>query len=273
MNSFFINCLDLTHYLSVHTTDNLISNKATFLGDPNFPQVATNQTKGAQIRLYESLYKQYSTLEFSKAYDRPIAIAGLEQRLIRAFGKQGGYGIFERYFGRTLLWQRDPKMGDQPMKAIEFPPQQQYRVPTWSWMGYEGGITFMDLPFSGVQWGDDSQVRSPWATINTSSSHWHTGDSEGRIHLTARVRDFDLGLAEKEIAFDKVIAPRDRAMKCVVIGSQKSEVAPDVETRKHYVLIVAPKHGDAETYERLGVGSLCGSWIALDVRGLEVHVS
>lgn len=131
----------------------------------------------------------------------------------------------------------------------------------------------MDLPFSSVQWEDSSQVRSPWAANNTSSSHWHTGDSEGRIHLTARVRDFDLGLAEKVIAFDKVIAPRDRAMKCVVIGSQKSEVAPDVKNRKHYVLIVAPKHGDAETYERLGVGSLCGSWIALDVRGLKVHVS
>lgn len=62
-------------------------------------------------------------------------------------------------------------------------------------------------------------------------------------------------------------------MKCVVIGSQKSEVAPDVKTRKHYVLIVAPKYGDAEIYERLGVGSLCGSWIALDVRGLKVLVS
>lgn len=76
-------------------------------------------------------------------------------------------------------------------------------------MGYEGDDTFMDLPFSGVLWEDQSQVRYPWAANNISSSHWHTGDSDGRIHLTVRVKDFDLGLAEKEIAFDKVVAPRD----------------------------------------------------------------
>lgn len=81
----------------------LDSNKAAFLSDPVSPKVATNSTKGSQIRLYESLYRQYSTLQFTKAYDRPIAIAGLEQRLIRAFGKPGGFGVFNRYFRRSLL--------------------------------------------------------------------------------------------------------------------------------------------------------------------------
>ncbi|KAK7423846.1 hypothetical protein QQZ08_008890 [Neonectria magnoliae] len=254
------------------TLTKMTNNKAAFLGDPDFPRVATNSTKGGQIRLYESLYKQYSTLQFTKAYDRPIAIAGLEQRLIRAFGEQGGYGIFERYFGRSLLWQRDTGMDQKPMKEIEFPSQRQYRMPSWSWMAYEGGITFMDLPFSGVQWEDEDQIRSPWTANDTSSSSWHTGDSDTRIYLAGRARDFDVALADKEIVYDKLVAPAGRAMKCVVIGSQKSEVAPNVATRKHYVLVVAAKPGSDEIHERVGVGSLCGSWICLDGPCLRVHI-
>src|SRR5215469_7798924 len=117
-----------THHLDVSLTDYSISNKAAFLGDPNFPNIATNSTNGGRIRLYESLYKQYSRLQFSRDYDRPIAIAGLEQRLIRAFDTQGGYGVFERYFGRSLLWQRDSDVAR--MEKIDFPGEQQFRMPT-----------------------------------------------------------------------------------------------------------------------------------------------
>ncbi|KPM36558.1 hypothetical protein AK830_g10019 [Neonectria ditissima] len=254
------------------TLSRMTNNKAAFLGDPDFPQVATNSTKGGQIRLYESLYKQYSTLQFTKAYDRPIAIAGLEQRLIRAFGRQGGYGIFERYFGRSLLWQQDVDSDPQPMKEIAFPPQQEYRVPSWSWMAYEGGVTFMDLPFSGVQWEDEGQLRSPWMANSSSSSTWHTGDSDARIYLTGRARGFDVAAAEGRVVYDKLDAPRGRAVKCVVVGSQKAEVAPDVATRTHYVLVVAPRPGNEEMHERVGVGALLGSWISLAGPCLKVHI-
>ncbi|KAH6981725.1 hypothetical protein BKA56DRAFT_632063 [Ilyonectria sp. MPI-CAGE-AT-0026] len=249
------------------TLTKMRNNKAAFLGDPAFPKIATNSTKGGQIRLYESLYRQYSTLQFTNAYDRPIAIAGLEQRLIRAFGKPGGFGIFERYFGRSLLWQRD----SNPMKDIQF-PSQQYRQPTWSWMAYEGGITFMDVPFDGVQW-DDSQILSPWSRSSTSSSSWHTGDSKSRI-LEGTAREINLAQALKHIVFDKMIPHHDGALRCIVVGSQKPEIAPNVATRKHYVLVITKRFdiADYTTYERVGVGTLLGSWIALDGLGSNVMV-
>ncbi|KAJ3578871.1 hypothetical protein NPX13_g1697 [Xylaria arbuscula] len=124
------------------------NNQAALLGDSKFPKVATDSSKGGRIRLYELLYKQYSRLQFTRIYDRPLAIAGLEQRLIRAFDTQGGYGVFTRYFGRGLLWQRDVTMAPQVMKPIQFPKSQKYQVPSWSWMAYEGAISFMDLPLT-----------------------------------------------------------------------------------------------------------------------------
>ncbi|KAI3392588.1 hypothetical protein diail_5462, partial [Diaporthe ilicicola] len=48
-----------------------------------------------KIRVYEDLYRQYTRLEFTRNTDRPIAIAGLEKRLIRDLKAQGGLGVFK----------------------------------------------------------------------------------------------------------------------------------------------------------------------------------
>ncbi|KAJ9148868.1 hypothetical protein NKR23_g4690 [Pleurostoma richardsiae] len=125
---------------------------ASFLGDPNFPQViALSSSRGEKIRLYEDLYKQYSRLEFSWLADRAVAIAGLEKRLIRDFNN-GGYGVFDDGRGllhRSLLWRRGV---DQPsLSRIVFPLGRR-SAPTWSWMGYNGGIDYFsddDLPLGG----------------------------------------------------------------------------------------------------------------------------
>lgn len=259
------------------TLTKMRNDQAAFLGDPNFPNVATNSTKGGQIRLYEHLYKQYSTLQFTRAYDRPIAIAGLEQRLIGAFNKQGGYGVFERYFGRSLLWQRDTSIENIAMKDIQFPSNKDIKVPTWSWMAYEGGISFMDIPFDGVLWTEDEGeegIRSPWTQNDASGSTWHTGNSDERIDLICRVRDFEVDLAKHKVIYDKLVRPRGRIVKCVVIGRKKSKAPTDLAEQEHYILVVSPKV-DSECkgiYERVGVGSLPGSWIVMDGPGLKVHV-
>ena len=83
----------------------------SFPGDANFPWYGLHHQKGGDIAFYESLYEQYSLLSFTHLEDRPVAIAGLEQRLISALQQKGGakhgcYGIFGQYWGRGLLWQR-----------------------------------------------------------------------------------------------------------------------------------------------------------------------
>lgn len=245
-------------------------------------------TKGARIRVYESLYKTYSRLEFSKAIDRPIAIAGLEQRLVAAFKTHGGYGVFDGdFFGRSLLWKRDSEEG---MKKIDFTAgriiksataAKNYRVPTWSWMAYEGAIAFLDIPFRGVEWlyKGDKGIRSPWAPDTTpknpssTSASWHTGNTDEKTNLTAWASNFSES-AKGKIIFDDGPAPptfsrkKEKSVKCVIVGRQKvkevDQPGLDLSNLEHYVLVVvaSPKEGRHDTYERIGVGSLPGSWIA-----------
>ncbi|KAK4222696.1 heterokaryon incompatibility protein-domain-containing protein [Podospora fimiseda] len=270
------------------TLTRMTNNQAAFLGDPNFPQLALTSTKGAQIRVYESLYKTYSRLEFSKPSDRPIAIAGLEQRLVAAFNTHGGYGVFDGdFFGRSLLWKRD---SDDGMKKIDFsagqmiemPARKSYRVPSWSWMAYEGPITFMDIPFRGVEWHyrGENGIRSPWTpstgSKNTSSTggSWHTGNSEEKTNLTAWVTDFSVSFdkAKSRICFDQGPTPsytrkQESKLRCVVVGRQKASAAEqagqDTIDLELYVLAVmaSPKEGRYDRYERVGVAAIPGSWI------------
>ncbi|KAF4994555.1 hypothetical protein FDECE_13078 [Fusarium decemcellulare] len=265
------------------TLTKMTNNKAAFLGDPNFPEVATISSRGAKIRLYESLYQQYSRLSFTKACDRPIAIAGLEQRLVSAFETHGGYGVFEgRFFGRSLLWKRDEAVTAE-MKNIDFPKCQKYLVPTWSWMAYEGAITFMDIPFSEVEWEHerivDPGIRSPWTprTSSSSSYSWHTGNSTERVDLTAHARELaNLDLAEKEIIYDQGSRPPgDRDVRCVIVGRRRAgSKEAEIVNLDHYVLIVASReeYGGDGVYERVGVGSLLGSQIVWDRGGIRVSI-
>ncbi|KAI1421302.1 heterokaryon incompatibility protein-domain-containing protein [Xylaria sp. FL1777] len=261
------------------TMTRMRNNQAALLGDPKFPKVATDSSKGGRIRLYEHLYKQYSSLQFTRIHDRPLAIAGLEQRLIRAFDTQGGYGVFTRYFGRGLLWQRDVASAPAGMKPIKFPKSQKYQVPSWSWMAYEGAITFMDLPFGEISW-EDKEIHSPWSTrtpfltsssrsINSSNTTWYTTSTKERIDLTVIARDFSASL-DTHIIYDSGEAPKNRVVKCVIVGRRKTKVRIDDE-QIHYVLVVAQK-GGAGIYERIGVGSLPGSSITLEGAGLLAQV-
>ncbi|KAI0872387.1 heterokaryon incompatibility protein-domain-containing protein [Hypoxylon argillaceum] len=256
--------------------------QAALLGDPKFPGVATNSSKGGRIYLYELLYKQYSRLQFTRIIDRPLAIAGIEQRLIRAFNSQGGYGVFTHFFGRGLLWQRDVKSPSQTMKPIRFPESQRYQVPSWSWMAYEGAIDFMELPFGGIEW-EKEEIYSPWShpspilpSVSRESiipnTSWHTAETNGRNDLKAVARDFS-ALAHPDIVYDKGERPENRIVKCVIVGRKKM-ITGLKSDRIHYVLVVARKQDaiSQATYERVGVGALPEKLITIRGPGLRVQV-
>lgn len=240
--------------------------------------MAIGSTKGTRIRFYEELYEGYSRLDFTKAYDRPIAIAGLEQRLVTAFETHGGYGVFQgEFFGRSLLWVRDARFTDK-LKKIDFPSSQKYAVPTWSWMAYQGAITFMNLPFDEVDWeeGRDA-IKSPWTWSDSSSSSttWHTGNSNENIDLTAYARDLvSPGSAEKGIVYDQGrTGLADGRLKCVVVGKEKvRDEKTDVALLRHYyVLVVVPRRGLEIGYERVGAACLPGTCITWD-REVKVRI-
>lgn len=231
------------------------SKQAAFLGDSDFPRMAGRDTKGSQIRLFESLYEQYSRLHFTNDHDKPIAIAGLERRLCAAFHTDGGFGVFDIYLGRSLLWQR-ATADVESLTKITFPCGQEH-VPSWSWMAYHGGIKFLDPPFAGIEW-TSGEYRSPWKMVSVTKSR---NALSVRDHSTSTLgviaRDFSSkpdgsDSAQSEMVWDGAIAMHCD-FKCVVIGKLRAEA--DRPTQKHYVLILKQSdHGD--TFERVGVGCL-----------------
>jgi hypothetical protein len=256
-----------------------ISKLASFIGDPNFPEVAIQSSRGGKIRLYQDLYIQYSRLKFTRIGDRPIAIAGLEKRLIHDFNTYGGFGVFDDGRGllhRSLLWHRGSD--ETTLDRIAFSADREMMVPTWSWMAYKGGIDYLDLPFDGVEW-EEQEIRSPWTP--GLRGVWHTGDQAGIMELSAMARDFDFtGTTgpESKIIYD--ISSRSngpsRPVKCVVVGRLKNGAGQNKRNRMYYVLLVVTKATQVarggQVCERVGVGHVLGQWIKLDQPGTLVKI-
>lgn len=130
---------------------------------------------GGQIRLYRDLYMQYSRLAFTQSQGRPVAIAGLEQRLITSFGVQRGGGgsassrtaESPEICGAVLLWHRAADVDS--LEPISFRGHRGLAAgatgpPAWSWMAYEGGFEYLDLPFGQVGWEkDDILAAGTWS--------------------------------------------------------------------------------------------------------------
>lgn len=272
------------------TTDkNDDSKQASFLGDANFPQVAQKDSKGARIRLFQILYQQYSRLGFSISTDRPVAIAGLETRLIDAFDTSGGFGLFERYLGRSLLWTRVTSENARLTK-IPFGPAQTNPVPSWSWMAYEGAISFLYLPFGKIDWTMDVDFPSPveFRSPNHSTGGTPSRTSRGRMssnrngrrtELRVVARPFDMVAAAPRasnflsgIVWDDPTAPHDpNQLRCVVIGRLKSESdTPADPAQKHWVLIVHEL--SSGLYERVGAGFLPKDAISQGAREMDSSV-
>lgn len=225
------------------------------MGDPQFPQVAKEETDEIQIRLWRWLYEHYSHLDLSNDYDRPLAIAGLERRLCRAFETDGGFGLFTRWLQYGLLWHRD---GVQSLDKIRMPHGRK-PVPSWSWMAYRGSIRFLDLPFDEVEW-TESEYRSPFdlTTSNTGRNARSVRDGATSV-FQVKARSFDLKpMDESEtrptIIWDGREVP-DGTLKCVVIGKLRVEEDMELPTQMHYVLILR-QADQLDTFERVGVACL-----------------
>ncbi|PVH75774.1 HET-domain-containing protein [Cadophora sp. DSE1049] len=226
------------------TLTKMKNRKASFLGDANFPHSVNDYVKGLKIQLYQDLYVRYSNLALSFNTDRPIAIKGLETRLIRTFETVGSYGIFDLYLHRGLLWQRS---GDALKRITSFRGQC---VPSWSWMAYDGGIRYMDVPLGKASWAEE--ITSPFKARSTNSPD--NGDERG---LEARVWDIvDVEPQSPQLIMDEPGRTFDWPLKCVIVGTNKK--SKQNEHQVHYTMIVSFFIGEngVGVYERVGVGFL-----------------
>jgi len=226
---------------------------AAFLGDPCFPQILENAKQGERIQRYQDLYRRYSRLGLTNDCDRPLAIDGLQSRILTTLGISGGFGIFdegERKKGmlrRSLLWIRGKDT--ECLKKIVFPRDRAISVvPSWSWMAYTGGIDYLSDPdeFGGIEW---EVLQSPWWSapisggLSPGSPHGHSNlglgvvqspgqlpraNSElqgGNIALVAKATQYDLSCLspdEKgELIWDTPGQSEQPETLCVVLGRVK----------------------------------------------------
>ncbi|KAH7095139.1 heterokaryon incompatibility protein-domain-containing protein [Paraphoma chrysanthemicola] len=266
------------------TLSRMHNNMADFLGDPNFPDKAMRvPSRALKIEYFQGLYKQYSRLSFTRWQDRPIAIAGLEKRLQRAFSTKGRYGIFDDgnradggLFHRSLLWRREWKVVEEkdgePLEAISFPAQSNMHVPTWSWMAYKGGIDYTDPPYNSATW-ETRELIPPW-----TQGGYHDPEANEDVAIAAVARDFDLkGHDPKEvkIAYDTENTTEGQRVQCVIVA--RSNDTRSDQDRRYYVLLVIPTKdkpddGKGAKYKRVGAGFMLGKYIKLDTDGTEVRI-
>lgn len=250
---------------------------ADFLGDPSFPDKAMRvKSRALKIEYFQGLYKQYSRLAFTRYVDRPIAIAGLEKRLQRAFGTRGRYGVFDDgnkpdngLFHRSLLWQRE--QDGHPLEAIEFPEERKMHVPSWSWMAYKGGIDYTDPPYQSATW-ETRELIPPW----TRGQYADPDTVDEDVALKAVARDFSLAgrkQDEVKVAYDTEKSSEGKKVQCVIVA--RSVEGSDSEKR-FYVLLVIPTGEETEEgvkkYKRVGAGFMLGKYIVLDRPGVEVRI-
>jgi hypothetical protein len=270
------------------------SKLASFLGDPRFPEIILKGNRGEQIRWYQELYAQYSRLGLSHPEDRPIAIQGLESRLISTFSSEdgsafrGGYGVLfdgpsGGLFHRSLLWRRGH---DTPsLERINFDDARETPPPSWSWMAYKGGIDFIPVPGNTVTW-EVERLASPWSGRRRGQSNTARVDAVSRGVLVARAYEYRVELtragAASTIIPDSPRASVDSEVRCVLVGTEKHQPEEGSKERTCYVLIVRPDsvhwrrktvgYPDYRVYKRIGAGSIPERCISLGDEGENILI-
>jgi hypothetical protein len=210
-----------------------------FLGDPNFPQIIGRARQGAKIIHYQNLFEQYSGLEFTRPFDRAVAIDGLQSRILSALRASGGYGIIDEgeqpgLLRRSLLWHRSSQTPS--LKRIMFLPCHVIsKVPSWSWMAYTGVIEYLKPNFSRVEW---APMQSPWfpprlTTTGTHAENYHHPIDPALV-ATAYTFDTSRMSGEPWLRLDEPTEPSssgssfrkepvgaDDGILCVVLGTKK----------------------------------------------------
>ncbi|RSL49704.1 hypothetical protein CEP54_012298 [Fusarium duplospermum] len=244
------------------TMTKMNNRKASFLGDANFPHSAEKYVKGLKIEFFQDLYVRYSKLALSFAFDRPIAIKGLENRLLSTFNTTGGYGVLDRYFHRSLLWKR----GGDTLRRITNTRSEP--VPSWSWMAYDGAIDYVSAPGGKVSWFNN--IKSPFSQAPSESSH----HEDEPLALKAPVRSIINDPPDESIFLDEPARALTQPMECIVLGSINPGSSGNLQ--RHWVILVQRISNDdgpgGGVYERVGVAVLEGRHIDFRDEAREIRI-
>jgi hypothetical protein len=242
----------LVRAVGIREANRAVSQSAALLGDPEFPKILDPAKYGERILRFQELYRQYSRLDLSSDYDRPTAIGGLQQRLLRTMGVQGGFGVFydpnkSSLLHRSLLWRRGADT--ESLEKIAFPSDRE-RVPSWSWMSVSGGIDYFTLKWRHYDW---QAIQSPWSNSSGRTPNGFDGQLQSLCRSNAKAD-------EDNIVFDNATYSEFPDAMAIVLGIEK--VYESMEDKKHYILVVRSKAVSSadgiKLYERIGAGHIPG---------------
>ena len=143
--------------------------------------------------------------------------------------------------------------------------------PSWSWMAYTEGISFINTPTRGISWHDiDLHL------TGTDKTSWLYARN-GRLCFNALARDFTtlppLTDSEWEITYDDPKTAERMPKKCIILGTVRDESKGTAV--RHYILVITPKNGmvGSDLYERIGAGDISGACLVgseKDAKAVEI---
>lgn len=202
------------------------SPQSQFLGESDFPSFGLGFYKDERIRLVQHFFEKYSALSLTYATDRPKAIAGLQSRIAAAFNSDATHGVVWRWPERMLLW-----CAAQPgaLTRIEY-ANEATAPPSWSWMAYDGRITFLKVPFKDVVWTHNVDQPEDLATgghrLLVKASILRIDVDELRKRAVIDVQDIELSQAHVFEVSDRSIENLQRSIE----GGNSEDKEGEIET-------------------------------------------
>ena len=168
-----------------------------------------------------------------------------------------GTAILRTSFTETSYGSR-PAGGE--IKRIDY---GDLKVPSWSWMAYNGGIQFLDIPFSLVEWIDN---------LRFHGKRGHALRAEIGQFWKCRIEQEETrgvildsgGTKRGWLQYDVDGGIDVHLQRCVVVGRIHKEHKNEDEDKdefEYYILVVSPTCSKEE-YERIGIGMVQASYVS-----------
>lgn len=236
--------------------------------------------RGEKILHFQKLYQEYSRLRLKHPTDRPVAIAGLQARILKAMNAKGDFGVFDEeksekgghsrgrgLLRRSLLWCRGSDVAT--LEPINFSSDKIFsegalpNVPSWSWMAYVGGIDYLIPSFGRIDWWS---INSPWFPEVKNGS---------KVLIVNACDYHSKGCFRRQcmIQFDEPAGrSQEEAGQCVILGTERPNkgVTQSSEAAKHFVLVIKYDESDG-VYRRTGAGYVFGKCLVSEQVQVEIH--
>jgi Heterokaryon incompatibility protein (HET) len=255
------------------------------LASSEYPVTNSQYSSEDAASLFQDTFVKYTSLDITHSTDRSAAIIGLELRLAVFYRTPSVYGILMKFFGKSLLWKRSTAWRMEMIGDFK-----NERVPSWSWMAYNGQIGYEAIPKNGVNWRTDLKLAfsssagefrfvlaAPLAHILHGCSIKLHEDTSCKI-IDAKSRpvgwiryDSEDEISTTDLGFIIVAEVAD-------LSYAYSSACPDkmpVQRTINYVLLVKRTplviHGRV-TYRRLGVAAIQREYLGCNVSKRSVFV-